>query len=1065
MRRDVPLGLVAIGASAGGIEAFRQFFEKMPPDSGLAFVVVLHLPTGRKSMLPGILGRWTGMSVAEARDGAAIRANHVLVIPAGAVAELRNGHVLLRHLTPDSPRIVAPIDAFFDSVASSLAEDAIGVILSGTGHDGSLGLKAIKARGGLTLAQGGDGSGPEYSGMPDSAVAAGAVDLCVRVADMPDRILAARQVRLATRRDGDEAAPDGSKIRIAICDILRSRLGHDFSQYKQQTFIRRVQRRMQVTRVTAYDDYVRLLETDREQAVLLFRDLLISVTSFFRDADTFSLLERDIIPRLFAGKDATSELRIWVPGCATGEEAYSLAILLREHMDKIAASPKVQIFASDIDEIAIDAARSGRFPTTLLEGITPERRSRFFSEGPDGYLVRQEVRELCTFSAHSLIRDPPFLRIELISCRNLLIYMDSELQDRVIPIFHYALVPNGVLVLGSSETIARQERLFQPLDRSHKVFVRRDGPTEVPSVYRFATSELRSGVGVRLANRPDPKAHRSRAVALANRRVLERFAASFVVVNSAGEIVHFSDHIGRFLEPAPGSPTTNLFDMARHGRALELRSALRRCVETGRPVEQVRSVVRADGEPALPIRLIVEPLPGPENDPLFMIAFVEAEVPQASDGDAASAPEIPGATAGIADLERENRDLRERLLASAEEHAATVEELRSSNEELQSVNEELQSTNEELETSREEIQSINEELNTVNAELSAKVDQLDRSNGDLKNLFDSTRVATAFLDPFLIIRSFTPEIAGIYNLIPSDVGRPLTDIVSQLSYTTLLEDVRTVLHTLQPLERRVQRQDGSAHYLMRILPYRTPDSTIDGSLITFVDVTSIVRTEEHQRLLVDELNHRVKNMLTVVISLATNTIGRSTTLEAFREVFLGRIHALAASYALLSRDSWSPIPLREILMQELQPFMSGEHVNAALTGPMVLAEPRMALALGLAVHELTTNAVKFGALSNPVGKVDINWTVEKTAGGTELVLKWVEQNGPPVAKPTRRGFGMTLIERVFSNDVEGEAEVNFLPEGVVATLRAPLPAEQERATLRDERNRVPSRDEQGKETP
>jgi two-component system CheB/CheR fusion protein len=1058
MRRDAPLGLVAIGASAGGIEAFRQFFEKMPPDSGLAFVVVLHLSAGRKSMLPGILARWTSMPVAEAHDGVAISADHVLVIPAGTVAELRDGNVFLRHLATDSPRIVTPIDAFFDSVASSLTEDAIGVILSGTGHDGSLGLKAIKARGGLTLAQGGDGSGPEYPGMPDSAVAAGAVDLYVRVEDMPDRILAARDIRLVTRRDGDEPETDANKIRTMICDILRSRLGHDFSQYKQQTFIRRVQRRMQVTRVRQYDDYIRLLETDREQAVLLFRDLLISVTSFFRDADTFSVLERDIVPHLFAGKDATNELRIWVPGCATGEEAYSLAILLREHMDKVATSPKVQIFASDIDEIAIDTARLGRFPATLLEGITPERRSRFFSEGPDGYLVRQEIRELCTFSSHSLIRDPPFSRIDMISCRNLLIYLDIELQDRVIPIFHYALVPKGVLVLGSSETIARQERLFQPLDRSHRIFVRQDGAAEVPSIYRFETSELRRGARVGGAERIDPKTHRSTAVASANRRVLERFAAPFVVVNAVGEVVHFSDHIGRFLQPAPGSPTTNLFDMARHGWALELRSALRRCIETGRPVEQLRSVLRADGEPILPVKLIVEPLPSPEQDPLVMVAFVETELSPASDDDRASVPESPGATAGIADLERENRDLRERLQSTIEEHAALIEELRSSNEELQSVNEELQSTNEELETSREEIQSINEELNTVNAQLSAKVEQLDRSNGDLKNLFDSTEVATAFLDPFLIIRSFTPEIAGIYNLIPSDVGRPLTDIVSRLSYTTLREDVQAVLRTLEPLEKRVQRQDGSAHYLMRILPYRTPDSTVDGSLITFVDVTSIVRAEEHQRLLVDELNHRVKNMLTVVISLATNTIVRSASLEAFKEVFLGRIHALAASYALLSRDSWSPIPLREILMEELKPFLSSEHANAELIGPMVLVEPRTALALGMATHELTTNAVKFGALSSPDGRVDIGWTVQENASGAALVLKWAEKNGPPVPQPSRRGFGMTLIERAFANDVEGEAEVAFLPGGVVATLIAPLPDHKEGGPSRDERSRAPSPD-------
>jgi two-component system, chemotaxis family, CheB/CheR fusion protein len=379
------------------------------------------------------------------------------------------------------------------------------------------------------------------------------------------------------------------------------------------------------------------------------------------------------------------------------------------------------------------------------------------------------------------------------------------------------------------------------------------------------------------------------------------------------------------------------------------------------------------------------------------------------------------------------------LQSLAEEHATAVEELRSANEELQSVNEELQSTNEELETSREEIQSINEELNIVNGQLTAKVEELDRSNGDLKNLFDSTKVATVFLDPFLVIRSFTPEIVSIYNLIPSDVGRPLSDIVSRLSYATLREDIATVLNTLQPMEKRVERQDGSAHYLMRLLPYRSPDSTIDGSLITFVDVTSIVQAEQHQRLLVDELNHRVKNMLTVVISLATNTLRRATTLEGFRDAFLGRIHALTAAYALLTRDGWSPIPVREILMEELKPFLAGERTNVVLTGPLVLLPPRAALALGLAAHELTTNAVKYGALSVPEGNVDVTWGVEANATRDRLVLKWVERNGPPVTPPDRRGFGMTLIERGFTHDVSGEVEVNFAKSGVVATLSAPLP--------------------------
>jgi two-component system CheB/CheR fusion protein len=1037
---DVPLTVVGLGASAGGIEAFHRFFEKMPPDTGLAFVVILHLAPDRRSMLPEILARWTTMPVTEAQDGDAITADHVLVIPPGAVATLQDGRLSLRRIPPDGPRETAPIDVFFDSMARSLNEDAIGVILSGTGRDGALGLKAIKARGGLTLAQGVDGTAPEYSGMPDSAVAAGAVDLFVSVEQMPARIVAAHEVRLAALREAAHPTVNSDGIRLAICDILRSRVGHDFSQYKKQTFMRRVQRRMQVLRIADFGAYLARLKTDQEQVVLLFRDLLISVTSFFRDTPAFAILEKTIIPRLFADKDASSDVRIWVPGCATGEEAYSLAILLRQHMDTLLVVPKVQIFASDIDEVAIATARAGRYPATLLEGMSPDRRSRFFIEGTSGYAVHQRVRELCTFSAHSLIRDPPFSRIDLISCRNLLIYMDTALQDRVIPIFHYALVPGGTLVLGTSETIAHHERLFQPVDRMNRIFLRLDGAGDVPSVYPVAARDTRSGMGKGVARQTDPRAHWPKAVAIANRRVLEHFASPFVVVAANGEVVHFSSHTGRFLEPALGSPTTNLFEMARQGWSLELRSVLRRCIETGRPVEQERTVIAPDGMAMPPVRLVAEPLPGSDTDPLYMIVFGEVVSPNPS-GHAGHGVAVPEAIEAVAQLERENRDLREQLQSSIEEHATSVEELRSSNEELQSVNEELQSTNEELETSREEIHSINEELHTVNAQLTTKVDQLDRSNSDLKNLFESTRVATVFLDPFLVVRSFTPEIASIYNLIPSDIGRSLTDIVSRLSYATLRDDVHAVLRTLEPMEKRVKRQDGTAHYLMRILPYRGPDSTIDGSLITFVDVTSIVRGEEHQRLLVDELNHRVKNMLTAVISLATNTSRRAATLEGFQDAFLGRIHAMSAAYALLSRDGWSPIPLRVILMEGLKPFMAGDRVNIALTGPAVLLEPRVALAIEMAVHELTTNAVKYGALSVAEGNVEVGWTVESNAGAQHLVLRWSERGGPPVAAPSPRGFGMTLIERIFAHDVSGEAKVDFLPDGVVATLRAPLSGE------------------------
>ena len=1047
---DRPLCVVGVGASAGGIDAFHRFFDNMPADSGLAFVVVLHLAAGRKSMLPEILARWTTMKVTEAQDGDAVVPNAVLVIPPGTTARLRDFRLSLGPVPLSEPRGPSVINTFFDSMAASLGEDAIGVVLSGTGHDGALGLKAIKARGGLTLAQGSDGSSPEYPEMANSAVAAGAVDLHVPVEQMPGHILGARDVRLALPPEAEQSGEETDNVHLAICGILHSRLGHDFSQYKRTTFMRRVRRRMQVLRLSREADYIRRLKEDREQVILLFRDLLISVTSFFRDTAAFAALEKQVIPRLFEGKDASDEVRIWVPGCATGEEAYSLAILLREHMDTLSTIPSVQVFASDIDEVSVANGRAGRYPSTLMEGMAPERRARFFEERDGEYVVRPEIRGLCMFSTHSLIRDPPFSRMDLISCRNLLIYMDSGLQDHVIPIFHYALVRGGFLVLGASETITRQERLFQPLDRRHRIFVRQDNPRDTSGISHVVKATPPAGVGAEVVDRPEQRGHGAKndwpkAIAIANRRILERFASPFVVVNADGEVAHFSAHTGRFLQPAPGAPSNNLFTMARGAWGLELRSALRRCIESDRPVEHQCATVDADGEQSAPVRLIVEPLPTSGSAALYVIVFVEAGSSRPSDRWTPETAVLAGGEA-VTELERENRELRGQLQSIAEDHSTMVEELRSANEELQSVNEELQSANEELETSREEIQSINEELNTVNVQLTDKVEQLDRSNGDLRNLFESTKVATLFLDRSLLIRSFTPEIANVYNLIPSDLGRPLTDIVGRLTYTTLREDVQTVLRTAQPLEKRVERQDASTHYLMRILPYRGPDNAIDGTLITFVDVTSIVRAEQHQRLLVDELNHRVKNMLTVVISLATNTLRRATGLDDFGEGFLGRLHALNGAYALLSRDGWSPIPLRDILTQELRPFMDAERANVALSGPVVRLPPRAALALGMAVHELTTNAVKYGALSVPEGNVEITWNVED-AGNVEhetdqqyLVLRWVERNGPRVIAPGRRGFGTILIERGFAHDVGGTVTLAYEPEGVVATLRAPVPA-------------------------
>ncbi len=464
--------IVGIGASAGGLDAFHSFFEHMPPDCGMAFVMILHLPSERKSMLREILTRWTTMRVLEGGDGTLVEPNCVYVPPPHAIVTFSEGHLGVQQAR-ENDRLFRPIDSFFDSLASALREKSVGIILSGTGSDGALGLKAIKECGGLTIAQGSDGTAPQYEQMPAGAIATGAVDLIVPVHEMPGHLLRVKG-RNADSAQADGDADQTEELRLQICDILRAQLGHDFSGYRSQTFLRRVERRMQVVNAATLQAYVARLQRDHDEVASLFRDLLIRVTSFFRDKDTFEALNAKVMPQLFAGKNADSAVRIWVPGCATGEEAYSLAILLREHMDKIKGVPKIQVFATDIDDSAISTARLGRYPATLLEGLSTERRERFFTFSQGSYVACKEIRDLCTFSTHNLVRDPPFSRMHLVSCRNLLIYMDAELQAKVIPIFHYALTPGGILLLGGSESVAKHGDLFVPLDKAARIFQRRD---------------------------------------------------------------------------------------------------------------------------------------------------------------------------------------------------------------------------------------------------------------------------------------------------------------------------------------------------------------------------------------------------------------------------------------------------------------------------------------------------------------------------------------------------------------------------------------------------------------
>jgi two-component system CheB/CheR fusion protein len=919
-------------------------FRSVPADPDLSFVVVTHLATGRISFLRDILRRYSALPVSEIAEGQVPQPNHIHVLNEGAALTLENGAFRLRKSAANHPER-EPINLFLNSLAEEFGERSIAVVLSGGGSDGALGVKAIKEHGGVSLAQGFNSTGPRHSGMPKSAIATGLVDFVLPTEQMgPKLVDLAKRSRALRESNG----LTGERLAIAkrdICIILRQQIGHDFQGYKDKTFMRRVHRRMQVRQKEKIGEYLALLRSDPDEVQALFHDLLIGVTSFFREKEAFEALERHVIASIVEGKGPGDTLRIWVPGCATGEEVYSIAILVLERLDRVKAKPKVQIFATDIDEASLSVARAGRYPIGLLKPVSAERMTRFFSGEEDGLSVRKEVRDLCIFSSHNLLGDPPYSRMDMISCRNLLIYLDAETQGHVISVLHYALKPGAFLFLGTSENVSKQGELFAPVDKKSRIFKRREGSHAVslPTVFARAS---------RLGGSTEP--HRQGQAPLRQNvemAVLERFAPAHVVVNREGDVLYYSARTGKYLEAAQGSPNRQLLAMARKGLRLELRGALREAIETRRRVQRDHVEVEVEDRLQL-VTLIVEPFPDQSTESLYLVLF----------NDVGSAfrpgePAFPGFSPrsgkeGSEQLESELRETKERLQSTVEEYETALEELKSANEELVSVNEELQSTNEELETSKEEIQSVNEELHTVNQELNVKVDELDRANTDLKNLFESTQIGSIFLDRRLIIRNFTPAVTSIFSLIPSDRGRPLTDIASHVRHSELSPDIPPVLAGQGSRERHVVASDGKT-YLARLHPYVTAEGGIDGIVLTFMDVTGLVRAEEHQRALVAELNHRVKNMLTVVMSLAMQILARNEDPAAFANAFLDRLHALSSTYDLLSNENWSDVSLRTIVQHELSPF---SEERTSIDGPQIMLQPKPALSFGMVLHELATNA-------------------------------------------------------------------------------------------------------------
>ncbi|TVT56340.1 MAG: SAM-dependent methyltransferase [Sedimenticola thiotaurini] len=832
--------IVGIGASAGGLEAFEQFFRSMPTDSGLAFVLVSHLDPSHASLLTEILQRTTTMPVMEAQDHLRVAPNSVYVIPPNRDMAIFGSTLLLS--IPEGPRGQRmPIDAFLRTLAEDQGEKAVGVILSGTGTDGTQGLRAILGAGGITLAQ--DPQTAKYAGMPSSAIQAGYVTRVLQVEEMPTVLQAGMSVLVISPETDASAtkAALGGMNRILM--LLRNVTGNDFSQYKKNTIGRRIERRMSRHNIEDVEVYVRYLKENPDEVSILFKELLINVTNFFRDPEAFLFLKEDVIPQILADKPEGYVFRAWVSGCATGEEAYSIAILLREFMDESQRDLKVQIYATDLDEDAINVARAGLYSPNIAADVLPERLRRFFVKEDAGYRIKKEIREMVVFAIQNIIKDPPFTRLDLLTCRNLMIYLEPELQNRLIPAFHYAIKPGGVLFLSPSESIGGHPNLFAALSRKWKIY---------RAVHSTASARAVMASGLSWAAEPGKKGvdevvKKTKEInfsELTKRVLLQFFAPASVLVDLDGNILFVHGETGKYLRPAPGQATLNLVDMAREGLQLELRSSLQEAASLGNPILNRQVLIKTNGDRQM-INLNVRPLPvGNTEQSLLLVSFQEmaqgtGKVTSVKSGKRAP---LKAEARRIDVLEHELAYTRENLQATIEEQQASNEELKSTNEELQSTNEELQSTNEELETSKEELQSVNEELVTVNSELQAKIEQLAGMQNDMKNLLDNINIGTIFLDQYLCIRRFTREATQVYRLVSTDVGRSLADIKSDLEGYDLLPEAQAVLDTLVPFECEAHTVNGTC-YLARIQPYRTLDNMIDGVVLTFTDISLRVAAE------------------------------------------------------------------------------------------------------------------------------------------------------------------------------------------------------------------------------
>jgi two-component system CheB/CheR fusion protein len=1036
---------VGIGTSAGGVHALQMFFESLPNDVDAAFVVIVHLDPGHQSELSNILASRTRMPVAQVSGRMRLESRHVYVIPPNRQLLVTDQHLAIAEF--DEPRWQrAPIDIFFRSLAAQRGDDFV-IVLSGAGSDGSVGIKAVKETGGIILVQ--DPDEAEYGSMPRSAVATGLADFV-----LPVREIAGRLPELIRNRQSLPSEivneTDGEAMQ-RILSHLRVRSGHDFSSYKKPTIRRRVSRRMQVQRAATMADYLVVLRENPQEAQALFADLLISVTTFFRDTSAFEKLAAFVIPRLFDDKGASDTIRVWVPGCATGEEAYSIAILLLEEASRHEIRCGLQVFASDLDDSALMVAREGRYPIAIEADMTEERLRRFFTREGDHYRVTRELRDMVLIAKHSLLKDPPFSRVDLISCRNVLIYLDREVQQQVCATFHFALRRSGYLFLGSSENADSPVGAFRVIEHESRIYQH----TSVPSEVRVTPRTAAVTFGFEPLPPRTPAAFRAPVEAGVHREALERLAPPSVVVDESYRVVHLSEHAGRYLQPSGGTLANNITELVREELRFDVRAALHRAFEHNEASLNGPIGVRFNGAPRR-VYLQTRPLhsePGASRSAI--VFFFEGEAL----GEASLTStkiEEQATDEHVQQLLQELQFSQSQLRASREEYEGANEELRAANEELQSVNEEYRSTAEELETSKEELQSINEELQTVNSELKTKLESVSRAHSDVQNLMAATDVGILFLDPQLRINRFTPRISELFNIVVGDEGRSITDFTHRLDYDDLAKDARKVLRDLASTQREVHGQDGG-WYLTRLKPYRTVEDKIDGVVVTFVDIgerrraeDALRESESRMRILVGELQHRTRNLIGVVMAMVDRTVAAGQTLDEFKASFGDRLMALARVQGLLSRAAPGDSVTFDSLLESELSAQSESGGTVTLDGPPgIVLRSNSVQALAMALHELTTNAVKYGALGQRSGRLHVRWRVQAENGARWIIVDWKEtgvETAQLTAGPRGVGNGRRLIEDALPYQFGARTTFAIESDGIHCTIALPLSGPQTEGT-------------------